>query len=94
MSLMTEASTCSIDGCPTPADARGWCRKHYMRWRRHGDPTTTLQHMEGPHPVCAVSGCGRDSHGKAEYCGMHLQRVNRHGDPDTTLRIRAARRQA
>lgn len=30
---------CAFDGCPTPARTRGYCRKHYGRWRRHGDPS-------------------------------------------------------
>ena len=34
---MTEY-TCAIDGCESPAHARGWCDKHYARWLRHGDP--------------------------------------------------------
>lgn len=29
-------SSCSL--CDKPARARGWCRMHYYRWRRHGDP--------------------------------------------------------
>lgn len=31
---------CSIPECDrTNVIARGWCTKHYDRWRRHGDPT-------------------------------------------------------
>jgi hypothetical protein len=31
-------TTCSIEGCEKRHDARGWCRKHYQRWQKHGDP--------------------------------------------------------
>lgn len=30
--------TCNIDGCDRTLYARGWCSKHYQRWRTHGDP--------------------------------------------------------
>lgn len=30
--------TCSIEGCNRPHFGRGWCQKHYLRWRRNGDP--------------------------------------------------------
>ena len=30
---------CSIEGCGKPAaNVRGWCHRHYSRWRRCGDP--------------------------------------------------------
>ena len=29
---------CSITDCDLPTRSRGWCRIHYARWRRHGDP--------------------------------------------------------
>lgn len=28
--------TCSVESCAKPAAARGWCSKHYTRWRRYG----------------------------------------------------------
>ena len=30
--------TCSIPGCGRETIARGWCWRHWKRWRRHGDP--------------------------------------------------------
>lgn len=38
---MTKPTTCSVPGCEGKHHARGWCKKHYQRWRRHGDPETT-----------------------------------------------------
>lgn len=29
---------CSIAGCEQAKIARGWCRRHYYRWIRNGDP--------------------------------------------------------
>mgnify|MGYP000877177224 CR=1 FL=1 len=31
---------CSVRRCSEAHYARGWCRKHYQRWRKHGDPET------------------------------------------------------
>lgn len=30
--------TCAIDDCDGRPVARGWCNRHYLRWRSHGDP--------------------------------------------------------
>lgn len=31
-------SQCAIEQCELPTKARGFCRRHYERWRKHGDP--------------------------------------------------------
>lgn len=43
---------CSIHDCGKPHMARGWCEKHYDRWKRHGDPNICLVPMSpaGSHP--------------------------------------------
>ena len=35
---------CSINGCESPVVGRGWCNKHWLRWRRYGDPTMGLSY--------------------------------------------------
>lgn len=35
---MAELTLCSIEACGNEAKTRGWCEKHYCRWKRHGDP--------------------------------------------------------
>jgi hypothetical protein len=34
---------CEIPGCDGRHEARGWCPKHYQRWRRYGDPLTVTE---------------------------------------------------
>lgn len=34
----TDLRRCSIAGCDGMHEARGWCGKHYQRWRHTGDP--------------------------------------------------------
>ena len=40
--------TCSVEGCPDAAIVRGWCAKHYTRWKRTGDPTATRRRGKRP----------------------------------------------
>lgn len=35
---------CSVEGCDEPVKSRGWCRLHYLRWYRHGDPLFVTPH--------------------------------------------------
>lgn len=35
---MANPRLCSIPDCGKPAHVKGWCRAHYLRWYRHGDP--------------------------------------------------------
>lgn len=40
-------ATCSIPGCGKKIVARGWCRAHYSRWWRWGDPETVNETPRG-----------------------------------------------
>lgn len=71
--------TCSIDGCTSPHAARGWCAKHYKRWKAHGDPTYTRP--KAP-TLCRVDGCGGPAFASA-LCNAHYKRWRKYGDPES-----------
>lgn len=48
MVVYTPMKECSINGCEGELLARGLCRKHYLRWYKHGDPFFT---KERKHPI-------------------------------------------
>lgn len=35
---MASTRICSIEGCDKTHRARGWCLRHWDKWRKHGDP--------------------------------------------------------
>jgi hypothetical protein len=37
--MIIGVTVCSVEGCKSAISThRGWCDKHYCRWKRHGDP--------------------------------------------------------
>lgn len=49
---MDADATCAIGGCGKAAHSKGWCRQHYMRWYRYGDPLAMKQQRAtGPDEV-------------------------------------------
>ena len=48
---------CKETDCPGKVLARSWCRKHYLRWRKHGDPSVTLNRW------------GQDKYAETKVCG-------------------------
>lgn len=78
--------TCSLPDCAQPVKpggARGMCNKHYLRWRKHGDPTVVLTGKGLP---CKIEGCDKPASSRG-WCVAHYTRWHRHGDPLATSRI-------
>ncbi len=57
-------STCSVKDCNNPKFKKGWCTKHYYRWKRHGDPEVTLTREYRPKGMS-----------KTEIVNWHLKRA-------------------
>lgn len=45
---MADGRLCSIDGCDNPFLARGWCRAHYLKWRKYGSPLAESENKNLP----------------------------------------------
>lgn len=44
--MATNKTTCSIPECGNDPHARGWCNKHYRRWKKSGDPLGTKRYND------------------------------------------------
>lgn len=85
-----EMMTCKVDGCPKPAGvpgtAWGWCSTHYHRWKRTGDPLTTLTSLKPKPPAdCSVDGCDTPRWARG-LCGTHYRRLMTKGEIGTAER--------
>ena len=72
---------CSIPECGRVAQARGWCKMHWRRWRKSGDPNIvkvrgSWNKKAGP---CEVAECGQTAHARG-LCSKHYTRWAKHGD--------------
>lgn len=57
---MNISSVCAVGACHGLVNARGWCRKHYVRWQRYGntdDPTPSLLQRFSEKYEIAPNGC-------------------------------------
>lgn len=78
---------CSIDGCDRQIhNGRGWCRMHYFRWRRSGDPGEAAHRKRTKRlPECIVDGCSNPDQSAPGYCSMHYTRLKRHGSIEVCI---------
>jgi 5-methylcytosine-specific restriction endonuclease McrA/endogenous inhibitor of DNA gyrase (YacG/DUF329 family) len=66
----TQEKVCSISECASKVLARGWCRSHYRRWSKYGDPLGSKVHPERP---CAHCGTLHRREARAVYCSSRCQ---------------------
>ncbi len=67
--------------------ARGWCRRHYLRWYLKDDPGPAGLVRNPDGMQCTVDGCGNPNVARG-YCEMHRWRVRYKGEPGPSERLK------
>lgn len=78
MSAIPVGQKCMVVGCESLAKAKGLCKMHYARSRRHDGSTDNTRRQRS---VCSVEGCGRP-HAAKGLCALHYYRKERTGTTD------------
>lgn len=71
-------TTCAVDGCVRERYCRGYCERHYRRFKKHGDPLGTAP--QKPRRRCTKAGCGR-LHFARGLCHNHYHQWRRANRP-------------
>jgi hypothetical protein len=71
---------CSIETCHRPHFGRGFCNRHYQRWRKWGNPLGGRKFLDEPRKSCSIEDCDKPA-GARGWCNTHYERWRRHGDP-------------
>jgi hypothetical protein len=82
---------CSVIGCLRPYRASGYCRLHYDRWLRTGDPGGLARLKVRPYKpgtTCSVDSCNKPVKAFG-WCNMHYWRWYRTGDVKADQGIRS-----
>lgn len=72
---------CSVGDCEKRAVTRGYCDKHYKRWRKYGDPEKGARSQIKP---CSVEGCPYPGEAR-RLCHGHYLALLRRGEWPTRL---------
>jgi hypothetical protein len=87
--IYPQAHICSYPGCTQKHHAQGFCKKHYRRLLKYGDPAIH-SYQENTEKkiaqICTVDGCTEIQHAQG-FCNNHYRRFLRHGYPSKEPRF-------
>lgn len=80
--------TCSTPDCERGHFARSWCKMHYQRWKKHGNPEKTLPggREKG---ICSFPECAKPYEARG-WCAGHLAQAKK-GKRPAPLALRDGR---
>ena len=64
---------CTVDGCDNKHSAFGFCDKHYINFKKYGDP---LFSERKKYELCSIEGCDRKRHALG-YCTKHYVQLGK-----------------
>jgi hypothetical protein len=67
---------CSVEDCNNQHNSKGYCSKHYYRFKKYGDPNQRIERSN-----CRVDNCNEIANAK-ELCPKHYYRNKTYGDPN------------
>jgi hypothetical protein len=73
-----------VEDCEIISYVKGYCSKHYERFKKYGDTTVVKKINRRPEGPCSIDGCDKYIHRKI-YCQTHYGRLLRNGDPAIAL---------
>lgn len=60
---------CKINNCDKIYHAKGLCRKHYIKFKKYGDPLIVINNVEH-NGICSIKDCNNKYYAK-NYCEHH-----------------------
>lgn len=76
---------CSVEKCDKDKYCKGFCKLHYDRFRKSGDPLKTIRMVkqESKTDECLVDWCEGKPYTK-NYCNPHYMRLLKYGNPEAS----------
>lgn len=79
---------CSVNLCESPKHCRGYCKLHYARVLKYGEPGEATKRKMSREGSCQSQGCQQPIRSKG-YCDIHYNRVLRRGTDQLPVKSKA-----
>lgn len=85
--MSDDVERCSMESCLWPTYLKGFCRRHYARLTRYGDPALQIRSKRGRHDPPAAVGLDMTGTSRAADMARHATAVLAPREPQTLYRF-------